>query len=103
MRLQLVQAVLIGVLLVSGTGCGYMFGDKAVIRDRSQDYKKAPETPPLKVPEGMNSAPLTEIYAIPPVADSFVADGKFEVPQPVPLTTGAGSEVVRIQKLADAS
>jgi outer membrane protein assembly factor BamC len=103
MRLQLVQAVLLGALLVSGTGCGYMFGEKAVIRDRSQDYKKAPETPPLKVPEEMNSATRTEIYAIPPVADGFLTEGKFEVPQPVPLATGGGSEVVRIQKLADDS
>jgi outer membrane protein assembly factor BamC len=103
MRIKIVQAVLASALLLSGTGCGYIFGDKAVIHDRSSDYKKAPETPPLKIPEGMDSTSLREIYVIPPVEDKFLPQGKFQVPQPVPLAAGAGSEVVRIQKLGDES
>lgn len=102
-HLKVVQAVLISTLLLSGSGCGSMFGDKGMFRDRSQDYKKAPETPPITVPAGMDSATLTEIYVIPPVQDKFLAQGKFQVPQPVPIASGTGSEVVRIQKLGDES
>ena len=56
-------------LVLSTSGCGYMFGDQGVFRDRSEDYKKAPQTAPVKVPEGMESAPLRDLYVIPPVAD----------------------------------
>jgi outer membrane protein assembly factor BamC len=103
MRCKVWQAVLVGVLAFAVTGCGYIFGDKGVFRDRSQDYKKAPEAPPITVPAGMDSVPLTEIYVIPPVQDKFLSEGKFEVPRPVPLATAGGQEVVRIQKLGDKS
>ncbi|MEZ5571926.1 MAG: outer membrane protein assembly factor BamC [Halioglobus sp.] len=103
MRTTFIQAAVLSVLTLSATGCGYMFGDKGVFRDRSEDYKKAPQTQPLVVPEGMKSVPLREIYVIPPVEDKFLSQGEFEVPRPVPLTTGNGSEVVRIQKLGDES
>jgi len=101
MRLKLWQAILVCVPLLSGTGCGSVFGDKGVFRDRSQDYKRAPEAPPISIPPGMDSATLTEIYVIPPVQDTFLAEGEFEVPRPVPLSTASGQEVVRIQKLGD--
>jgi len=103
MRFTFVQMVLISALLLLGVGCGYIGGEKGVFRDRAEDYKKAPETPPITVPAGMDSAKLNEIYVIPPVEDKFLSEGKFEVPQPVPLAAGAGSEVVRIQKLGDES
>jgi outer membrane protein assembly factor BamC len=51
----------------------------------------------------MESVPLREIYVIPPIEDKFLSQGEFEVPRPTPLSTGGGSEVVRIQKLGDAS
>ncbi len=103
MRLKVWQVVCVCILSLSATGCGYIFGDKGVFRDRSQDYKKAPEAPPISVPAGLDSAPLTEIYVIPPVQDKFLSDGKFEVPRPVPLAASGGQEVVRIQKLGDKS
>jgi outer membrane protein assembly factor BamC len=103
MWLKIVQVVLISALLLPGAGCGYIGGDKGVFRDRAEDYKEAPETPPISVPAGMDSARLKEIYVIPPVEDKFLSQGKFEVPQPVPLATGAGPEVVRIQKLGEDS
>ena len=103
MWLKIVQVVLISALLLPGAGCGYIGGDKGVFRDRAEDYKEAPETPPISVPAGMDSARLKELYVIPPVEDKFLSQGKFEVPQPVPLAAGAGPEVVRIQKLGDDS
>jgi outer membrane protein assembly factor BamC len=90
-------------LLLSVTGCGYIFGDQGVFRDRSEDYKKALQTPPVIVPAGMDSTPLRDIYVIPPVDDNYLAQGEFEVPRPAPLTSGAGQETVKIQKLGDES
>ena len=43
---------LVGALVLGLSGCGYLFGDKGVFRDTSEDYKKAPEVPPIHVPEG---------------------------------------------------
>tara|TARA_B110000503_G_scaffold20552_1_gene30919 strand:- start:35599 stop:36654 length:1056 start_codon:yes stop_codon:yes gene_type:complete len=103
MRNSVVQAVLASALMLSGTGCGYIFSDDGIFRDRSEDYKAAPELAPITVPAGMNSVPLREMYVIPPVEDKFLSQGEFEVPRPTPLSAGAGSEVVRIQKLGDAS
>lgn len=103
MQTTVLRAALAGTLVLAVSACGYFGGEKGVFRDRSEDYKKAPQTAPITVPEGMNSVPLTEIYVIPPVQDKFLSQGEFEVPRPVPLSGGAGPEVVRIQKLGDAS
>ena len=84
-------------------GCGFMFGDDGVFRDRSEDYKKAPEVPVVAVPEGKDTRTLREIYVIPDVEEKVVPVGEFEVPRPAPLVAGDGEEVVRIQKLGDDS
>ena len=40
-------------------GCGYLFGDKGVFRDTSNDYKRAEELPPLQlVHSHKETAPL---------------------------------------------
>lgn len=103
MRINVVQTLLVSAVILSVSGCGYLFGDKGVFRDRYEDYKKAPELPPITVPDGMESVPLREIYVIPPIEDKFLSQGAFKVPKPEPLSVGAGSELVRIQKLGDAS
>ena len=96
-------AVALGVLASLCSGCGYLFGDKGVFRDRSEDYKKAHEVAVLEVPEGVDSASLGEIYPIPPITDDILLAGEFEVPRPAPLVDGAVDEQVRIQKLGDES
>lgn len=103
MWISVLRMAVIGALALAVSGCGYIYGDKGVFRDRSEDYKKAPQTPPITVPAGMDSVPLTEIYVIPPVQDNFLPQGEFQVPRPVPLSGNTGPEVVRIQKLGDAS
>ena len=103
MQIKVVRAVLLCNLMLLCTACGSLLGDDGVFRDKSQDYKKAPELPPVSVPEGMDSVAMREIYVIPPVEDKFLAQGKFEVPRPEALSAGTGSEVVRIQKLGDES
>jgi outer membrane protein assembly factor BamC len=88
------------LVLVAG-GCSYLLGDQGVFRDRSEDYKKAPDLPPVTVPEGMESAPMREIYAIPQVEEIYLEPGEFEVPRPAPLAAGTGQELVKIQKLGE--
>jgi outer membrane protein assembly factor BamC len=103
MRITAVPTVLACTVLLTVTGCGSVFGEKGVFRDRSEDYKKAPVLPPITVPENMDPVSLNEIYVIPPIEDKFLAQGEFEVPKPTPLSSVSGGEVVRIQKLGDAS
>lgn len=92
-------------LLLAATlgGCGFMFGDEGTFRDRSEDYKRAPELPVVHVPEGKDSDKLREIYVIPQIQEKLVLEGEFEVPRPAPLVAGAAGDVVRIQKLGDES
>lgn len=101
--LKAVKLALLGSLLLSCSGCGYVFGDKGVFRDRSEDYKAAPELPVVSVPEGKDTEALREIYVIPQIQDNLLLEGEFEVPRPAPLVAGAGADVVRIQKLGDES
>jgi outer membrane protein assembly factor BamC len=98
-----VRGSLLALALITLSGCGYLFGDKGVFRDGSEDYKRSPETPIIKVPEGKSADFSQEIYAIPPVQDELVLAGEFEVPRPTPLVAGASDEIVRIQKLGDES
>ena len=92
-------AVVLVTLAVSG--CGSFFGDDGMFRDRSEDYKKAPELPVVTLPEGASDKRIREIYVIPEIQESLVLEGEFEVPRPAPLVGGAGAEVVRIQRLGD--
>ena len=89
--------------LVSLSGCGYLFGDQGVFRDKSEDYKKAPDMAVITVPEDKDTVSLQEIYPVPTVENALLASDEFEVPRPTPLTAGAEDEIVRIQRLGDAS
>ena len=90
-------------LLMLCGGCGYLFGDQGVFRDKSEDYKKSPEKPKLVVPEGKDGSALQDIYVVPVISESLVLSGEFEVPRPAPLVSGASDEIVRIQKLGNDS
>ncbi len=106
MRLRVdspLRAALLSATLICTPGCGFLFGDEGVFRDRSEDYKRAPEMPVVTVPEGRDAGALREIYVVPQVEDGLLLEGEFEVPRPAPLVSGQGGEVVRIQKLGDES
>jgi len=95
---------LLGALLLAQLGgCGYLFGDRGVFRDQSEDYKRAPELPAITLPDGMRSEALQEIYPVPATGSTLVAPGDFEVPRPTPLVADEQDETVRIQKLGDES
>ncbi len=98
-----VQAALMIALVPLLAGCGYLFGDRGVFPDTSEDYKKAPELPTVAIPEDAEAKELRELYAIPPVEESLVMAGEFEVPRPEPLVAGGADELVRIQKLGEES
>ena len=87
--------------LVTLSGCGYLFGDKGVFPDTSEDYKRAPETSVIRVPEGKNTDSFEEIYPIPAVEQDALLAGEFEVPRPTPLVAGTSDEMVRIQRLGE--
>lgn len=97
------RPVLVALCLASLSGCGFMFGDEGVFRDRSEDYKKSPALPPIEVPQGSETREMREIYVIPAIDEKLVPAGEFEVPRPAPLVAGEGADVVRIQKLGDQS
>ena len=92
MSVKAVQVVFLSCVLLLSSGCGYLFGDKGVFRDKSQDYKKAPEVPVVAVPSGKDAGALGEVYVIPPVEDELVLAGEFEVPRPAPLVAGEGED-----------
>ncbi|MEH6582799.1 MAG: outer membrane protein assembly factor BamC [Halioglobus sp.] len=98
---KMMRGALLSLVLVSSSGCGYLFGDNGVFRDKSEDYKKSPERAKLQLPEGKDANALQDIYVVPEIRDSLVLSGEFEVPRPTPLVAGSSDEIVRIQKLGD--
>ena len=100
---KIMRAFILLAALAGLSGCGYIFGDDGIFRDKSEDYKRSPELPDIQVPEGKSSDFSQEIYAIPYVEDNLVLAGEFEVPRPTPLVAGASDEIVRIQKLGEES
>ncbi len=97
------RKLVLGVMALQLTGCGYLFGDGGMFRDQSEDYKRAPEMPVISMPEGSRSEALQDIYPIPPAGSGLIAAGEFEVPRPTPLVAGAEDQAVRIQRLGDES
>ncbi len=86
-------------LAINLGGCGWLFGDKGVFRDRGDDYRRASLEKPLVVPPGLSPVIVDEDTVIPPIAYSATLEGTFEVPQPDPLEGNPEAEMVKIQKL----
>ncbi len=96
LRLALAMCV---TLLV---GCGWMSDDKGFFVDRSNDYLKATEGPPLVVPEDLSSTSIQNTMAIPAVS-SNQRHVNFEggAPRPEAIYAREEAEGVKIQKLGD--
>jgi outer membrane protein assembly factor BamC len=77
--------------------------DKGLIVDRSNDYLKAKEGPPLIIPPDMDAAPTQPVMPIAPV-DSSVRHVELSGKAPLPEAIYARDEGegVKIQKLNDA-
>ncbi len=53
--------VLLGLMLSS---CAHIYGDKGLIQNRNTDYLKAQSIPPLKIPPGVSSSTIQELYPV---------------------------------------
>jgi outer membrane protein assembly factor BamC len=95
------MALLTSTLILSG--CGWLFGDKGIFRDRGDDYRRATVENPIVVPPGLSKAVSDEDFAIPSIAYSAPLEGKFVVPRPEPLAGNPDGELVKIQRLDESS
>ncbi len=100
-KIILIPAVVAVSIAVSG--CGWLFGDKGVFRDRSDDYRRARVEKPLQIPPELSQAEGDEDFAIPPLAHAEPLTGKFTVPRPEPIDGDPSAEQVKIRSLDGAS
>lgn len=93
------QAVLLVCLSVLA-GCSHLVGDEGYVHDRENDYLFAKVTPPITVPENLDSEAIIDLFVIPSSSnDDVLPSGGYEVPRPTPLLSDGTAEAVRIQKL----
>jgi uncharacterized lipoprotein len=90
------------ICLMLLAGCGWMSDDKGFFVDRSNDYLKAKEGPPLIVPEDLSSTSIENTMAIPQIS-STQRHVNFEggAPRPEAIYAREEAEGVKIQKLGD--
>lgn len=92
------------ILTSSVTGCGWLFGDKGVFRDRGDDYRRASMDKPLVVPPGLSGNAIEDQLAIPRERGTEAAlEGEFSVPRPEPINPSAEAERVKLQTLGGQS
>lgn len=78
----------LALILASGSGCGWLWGEEGYFRDRSSDYLTARETAPMQLPADVQARPLDPLLPVPAAVPTPSADGEFEVPRPRPLRGG---------------
>ncbi|NVJ50221.1 MAG: outer membrane protein assembly factor BamC [Gammaproteobacteria bacterium] len=80
------------VLAVSFTlsGCSWLYGENALIHDSSNDYKKTQQTPPLKMPEGLNNAAIQDELVVPPISNQQGSTQDLTKPPLQLLSVGQG-------------
>lgn len=79
---------LVACIAVSVTGCGWLYGDEGIIRDRANEYLKAQTEPRMKIPEGVPPNSREQDYlSIPDLSQNAqqTLPAEFEVPAPPPL------------------
>jgi outer membrane protein assembly factor BamC len=85
------------LLSTSLSGCGWLFGDDGIFRDRGNDYRRARLEPVMQVPEGMSRAAIENEFDIPEIKNSEELSPEFITPRPAKLDVVPDS--VRINKL----
>ena len=89
-----------GLSLGALSGCSALFGDDGLFPDRSNEYLKSREQPPLKLLEPEKTAARYDAYPIPELAFAKVLPKRYEVPRVEPLDQVEGKGSVRIQRFA---
>ncbi|MCB1668715.1 MAG: outer membrane protein assembly factor BamC [Pseudomonadales bacterium] len=87
--------VLVGILAMSGCG--------DLIRDRSSDYLKSEEIPPMTLPDGVDASVIGQIYVIPDIASTEVSAESNVLPRPRPLSETRFEETVKIQSYENSA
>ena len=84
------------VLIITSAG---LIASCGLIKNRSNDYLKSQELPPIVVPEDLDSEALGQIYSVPPT-DQVPESDEFEVPRPQSISANVFEETVKIQSYA---
>ncbi len=94
--------ILIFIVLLLG-GCTSIFGLDSAFRDRSNDYLRAVELPPMVVPAGLDGQVIGQIYPVPQAGQvaSYQLEDEFRTPRPAKIDANRASGEVRIQRLGD--
>lgn len=98
---NMIKIIALLVVVTHLSGCGWLFGDEGVFRDRSHDYRKSYELDPLTMPSGVKTDAIQDGYAIPPISDRAELTSEFVVPRPEALSEEVDREAVRINRLGD--
>ncbi len=84
------------VITLLMAGCG-------LIHDRSGEYLKSENIPPLSVPEDMDRTAIGQIYRIPKIPSVAVDESSHIVPRPSPVSETRFEEIVKIQSYENQS
>jgi outer membrane protein assembly factor BamC len=94
--------ITVTALSTSLSGCGWLFGDDGMFRDRGNDYRTAKLEPSLQIPDGMSKTAIaSEEFGIPDAKATEPLSPEFTVPRPPKLDVVPDS--VRINKLGKQS
>ncbi len=96
-----IKLILPAAILLSLSGCSWLFGDEGTFRDRSSDYREAKIEAPLQIPAGLDDDAIGDSYAIPPISDRTSLSDKFEIPAPEPIAEDVNRDSVRINTLGE--
>ena len=98
MNKEIVRSTLLCVAMGGLAGCG-MFAD------RSAQYKEAGVMETMKIPEGIEAAPLESAFHVPQITvnefDYIDEDDKLVVPRPSPMSQDSEFARVKIQKVGE--
>ncbi len=84
------------------SSCGWFNDDKGIFVDRSDDYLKAKERPPLLVPEDLSSAAIQSTNPVPELASTrHHVNFDRGAPRPETIYAREEAEGVKIQKLGE--
>ncbi len=98
--IKIIHIILLPPLLLL-QGCGMFFGSEGYFRDHRDDYLKAEPIAPVKLPAGVKSETMGELFVIPPIPDTNAPmPAEFETPHPAStIALGEQRNNVKIQKL----